>query len=75
MVSQRVINVIGELAVMNDCIKIEDDLRELGFDSLKMAEVIIAIEDEFDICFEDSALNPKFFKTVNDLIKLVETYD
>ena len=45
-------------------------LDELGLDSVDLVEVIIDIEDEFDIAIDDEGIQK--VKTVNDLIALIE---
>ena len=42
---------------------------ELGVDSMTFVEIVMDIEDEFSIYFEDREMNE--FKTVNDLVNAV----
>jgi len=51
-----------------------DDLLSLGIDSLKMVELMIALEDTFRITFDDSELDPSTLKKVSDIIDLTEKY-
>lgn len=44
-------------------------LNELGLDSVDLVEVIMDIEDEFDIAIEDEDIQA--VKTVNDLVALI----
>jgi len=65
------INVdINELAD----IKMEDDLRDWGLDSLKSIDVIVALENEFDIAIEDEDLLVDNFNTIEKIINLVKKY-
>lgn len=48
-------------------VNIDDSLVSLGFDSLRIVELIVYLEDEFDITFNDSDLVSTNFTTVNDL--------
>jgi acyl carrier protein len=52
----------------------EDSLALIGIDSLKMVELIVALEDGFDIQFDDSELDPSLLTTVDSIIKLTEKY-
>ena len=50
----------------------EDKLSNLGIDSLKKVELIIALEREFSVRFDESDLNPNALAKVEDMIGLVE---
>lgn len=47
-------------------------LRELGLDSLKTVELVVRIEDEFDVIFPDEALTFETFATPRALWAVVE---
>lgn len=47
---------------------------ELGFDSLKMVELMVALEERFAIRLEESDLDPQALDTVGDLYGLVDKY-
>jgi acyl carrier protein len=51
--------------------KLKDDL---GFDSLKIVELMIAIEDSLGIRIDESDLDPNLIITVADLHNLVKKY-
>ncbi|QNU66694.1 acyl carrier protein [Ruminiclostridium herbifermentans] len=55
-------------------LKVTDDLRDWGLDSLKSIDVIVAIEEEYDIAIEDYDLLLDNFNTVEKMIKLIEKY-
>lgn len=72
-VSEKVINIIADqLAVSKDQITEETDIaNDLGADSLDIAELMIAFEEEFDISInEDPA---ERISTVGQVIKYVES--
>lgn len=48
--------------------------KDLGFDSLRMVELIIALEEEFGIEFCEDDLDPSQLQTVEDLYELTEKY-
>lgn len=52
----------------------DDVLREVGVDSLGLVNLVVALEDEFNIEFEFSKLNPSKIIYVRDLTNLVERY-
>jgi len=70
-----IINILAGQAIV-DSIEIqgEDSLASIGIDSLKMVELIVALEDELTITFEDSDLDPALLPTVNAVIELVRKY-
>ena len=55
-------------------IELHDDtvLRTLGFDSISIVDLLVALEDEFGFLFDVSALNLNSLKTTSDLIALCE---
>lgn len=46
------------------------NLRELGIDSLDLVEIIMDVEDNFGIQFENDELNK--LNTVDDVVKAIE---
>lgn len=71
----RIKKVISLLAVIDKKdIENEDALVELGIDSLKTVELIIMLEDKFDIRFNNSDLLFGKLIQVKDVINLVKKY-
>ncbi len=65
----RVCDVIRETAGLEDVeMKPESTLEEIGLDSLGTVEIVVAVEDEFDIQL-DTEENPK---TVGEFVASVE---
>ncbi|MGE5632414.1 MAG: phosphopantetheine-binding protein [Caulobacteraceae bacterium] len=56
-----------------DIIRIDDntDLSQIGISSIDYIKVLVEIEDEFGIEFNDDALNGEYFKTLGELVKYV----
>ena len=69
---QRVIGEVKKLAVVEEVESLDDDLSSLGIDSLVKVELVVALEDEFAISFDDSTLNVSKLKTVRDMCNLVK---
>jgi acyl carrier protein len=65
--------IIAEgLGVDKEQVTMEADLaQDLGADSLDAVELIMAIEDEFDITVDDEAAQS--FKTVGEIVKFIES--
>lgn len=52
-------------------LKLADDL---GFDSLNLVELIVNLEEEFNIEIDESDLDPQNLKTVKQIYTLIEKY-
>ena len=71
----EIIKIIASISILEETdIGEEDTLSNIGIDSLKAVELIIALEDGFRITFEDSDLDPARLTTVKSIIDLVEKY-
>ena len=63
--------IADELGIEEDTIELESDLTEdLGADSLDAVELIMAIEEEFDVEIDDSVAQK--IKTVQDIVDQLE---
>ncbi len=63
--------IADELGIEEDTIELESDLTDdLGADSLDAVELIMAIEEEFDIEIDDSTAQK--IKTVQDIVDHLE---
>lgn len=51
----------------------EDDLINLGMDSINVTKLIVAIENEFGFEFDDESLSLKNFRNLNLLVACVES--
>lgn len=50
----------------------DDDLTDLGINSLLFVKIAVALENEFDIEFTDEDLDIQKFKTVGDIVGYVD---
>lgn len=56
---------------------IEKNMRlsdELGIDSLRIVELVVALEEKFNITINETNLDPDLLKTVEDIYLLVNKY-
>ena len=66
---KKIINVV--ISIDEEKITLEANLEnDLGADSLDAVEIIMLLEDEFDISLDDEATQN--IKTVSDLVKFIE---
>lgn len=59
------------------CDEITSELKlreDLGLDSLNMVELMVELEDKFNIEIEESDLDPAALQTVSRIYDLVEKY-
>lgn len=69
----RVMNIVNSHSKINGELSPEDRLSDIGIDSLEKVEVIVELEDEFLICFDDSMLVGNSIRKVSDLLEMVES--
>ena len=66
-------NKLGdELLVSVDKIEKNDNLFNLGLDSLNVIKLIIGIEEELNIKFQDKDIDSKNWKSIEKINKLIE---
>lgn len=73
MEERKIIEILTELGV--ESITPESELRDgLGLDSLQMVNLLIALEEIFDIELEETDIDPASLLTVEDVILLAKKY-
>lgn len=72
MIFKRVVKIVSdELNVSQDEITMETDIQtDLGADSLDAVELMMALEEEFDIQIPDE--DAQKFKTIKDIVTFLE---
>ncbi len=72
-VEERVINIVAEqLGVDKDKIKLDSDfINDLGADSLDTVELVMELEEEFDINIPDDAAEK--IRTVGEAVNHIES--
>lgn len=69
MIIDKILEIIGEqLGIDVQELNTETSFEELGVDSLDLFQIVIEIEEEFDIQIEDA----ESIKTIGDAVKFVE---
>ena len=73
--TKEIINTILTEKRFSDTITSDMNLSEdLGFDSLSLVELIVDLEDRFDIEIDESDLDPGLIKTVGQIYTLIDKY-
>ncbi|NCC87745.1 MAG: acyl carrier protein [Clostridia bacterium] len=72
MVFEKIRGIIcDQLDVKESAVKMESNLMDdLGADSLDLIDLVMSIEDEFDVEIPDSAIEN--IKTIADTVKFIE---
>ncbi|KGK89179.1 acyl carrier protein [Clostridium sp. HMP27] len=69
MVFEKIKNIIVEqLNIEEEGLTLETSFEELGVDSLDLFQIVIEIEEEFNLQIEDA----ESIKTIGDAVKFVE---
>lgn len=73
MIFERIKELLNDqLDISADIMTMDSNIAtDLGADSLDVVELLIAIEDEFDVEIPDEEIEN--IKTVGDLVKYIET--
>lgn len=75
MLQRKIHALLAKMSIGCCLPQAQSQLREdLGFDSLRMVELIVALEEEFGIQFCEDDLDPAQLLTVEDLYVLTEKY-
>jgi acyl carrier protein len=74
-IKEKVIKVMKSLTVIEGEFNDNKTLASAGIDSLQMVELVIGLEDEFNIRFDDSELDPSKLTTISDIYKLIQKYE
>ena len=70
---KAVLKAHGKLSVDVDSLDEDSDLYSSGLTSLTTVNVMLAIEDEFDVEFSDDMLGRKTFQSIGALQDAIET--
>ncbi|MEU6484428.1 acyl carrier protein [Streptomyces sp. NPDC046887] len=71
-VREVVADVIGPSAPPT--IGLDDELHEIGIESLNILEIVVRLEQEFDIKIGDAEIFEAALSRVGDIAKLVQTH-
>ena len=71
---ERVIKVVREVLDTGDIeLTAETDMADLGADSIDIAEMVMEIEEEFDITFPDEDVDA--YKTIGKIVEHIDAQD
>jgi len=73
MIEERVNKVVCKVLDMEIDLRPEDNLiHDLGADSLDIAELVLSLEDEFDIFIDD--VEAESIHTINEIVQYIKDY-
>jgi acyl carrier protein len=64
--------VVGPAAVFPDPFPVDTQLSDLGISSLKMVNLMLAVEIEFDIAIAQAEITPENFQSLRSIQLLVQ---
>ena len=71
MIEERVNKVVSKVLDIEQNLRPEDNLiHDLGADSLDMAELVLSLEDEFDIFVDDMEIEN--IHTISEIVEYVK---
>lgn len=70
-VEEQVRKIIAQSLEVNETVLAEKELIYIGLNSLTFIKIIVGLEENFEIEFDDNDLNYELFSTVDDIIKYV----
>ncbi|MDR3185969.1 MAG: acyl carrier protein [Christensenellaceae bacterium] len=73
-IKNRIINVLNNVLGREVTITqlLEGGIYSLGIHSLVFLKIVVGIEEEFDIMFDDNEINYEMFRTFEDFCDLIE---
>ena len=75
MLKEKVNQILSKLSLTDESFEETLTLKDdLGFDSLRIVELIVALEENFAIEIDESDLDPNNLIVVSDLYVLIEKY-
>ncbi|NVJ51858.1 MAG: acyl carrier protein [Gammaproteobacteria bacterium] len=69
---REILSTHGRLTTPVDSLQDDSDLYQAGLTSLATVGLMLALEDEFDVEFPDSALSRKTFGSIESIAETVE---
>lgn len=71
-----IVNLVKEILEIGyeEQMMLEDDLCEKGLDSIKAIELVVALEDLYDIQIYDEDLLVSNFSSIQQILKLLNKY-
>jgi acyl carrier protein len=72
-VREKILEIIKQELDFHQIIHDESKLEEIGVDSIAFISIIIAIEEEFSIRFDDKQIIYNKYQTIGDLVVAVQS--
>lgn len=73
-IQSKVCEAVSKLCKFNnDNIQVDADLRDnYGIDSIVLVELLVELEDAFDMTFDSSSLSYDIFSTINSITDYID---
>jgi acyl carrier protein len=73
-VEELLIDLVRKQMVHLDCVNMDSALAEMGYESFTFIVLVVAIEEEFGIEFNDEDLDYRRFENLRTIADYVEDY-
>ncbi|WP_297142019.1 acyl carrier protein [uncultured Eubacterium sp.] len=73
-IEKYLVNELKKYMQLNSNITLNQNLFDIGLDSLSLISLIIDIENNYKFEFDDSDMVLEKFSTIESIIKLVDSY-
>ncbi|MFX0145275.1 MAG: acyl carrier protein [Candidatus Hodarchaeota archaeon] len=71
-----IVGILRRLNLLNDTDQIDEQTgllgKGIGLDSVEILQVVVGIEEEFNLTIDEGELSPDYFRSVADLITFIE---
>jgi acyl carrier protein len=75
VVKKELLTLIGErLLVLPENFGTQDDLQEAGLDSMAIIQLLVLLEEKYDVSLPDAALSIENFRSAEMLTKLLQKH-
>ena len=71
-VSHVVRSILAQRSI-NRPIAVDDDLREVGLNSMDMVELVLSVESELDVRIPEAAITPANFRSISTIDALLKS--
>ena len=63
-----------DISVPIDNVGPDDDLTDIGLNSISYIKLVVLLEKEFDFEFNDNELNVEKYKTISSVVNAIESH-
>ena len=69
---EKIIAIVSQACAIEELVCLQSELKSLSIDSLTFVEMLVQLEEEFEIEFDFDELNEFNCITIGDIVRVVE---